>query len=113
MADSDKPIRWVGSSKEDLSAFPSEAKAVAGYQLRRVQKELAPNDFKPMKTVGKGVSEIIINSGDAFRVFYIAKFEEGVYVLHAFQKTTRKTSRRDIIIGQRRYREVLAERKKA
>lgn len=66
-----------------------------------------------MPTVGAGVREIIVNTGDAFRVFYVAKFEDAIYVLHAFQKTTRKTSTRDIEQGRRRYRELLAMRAKA
>jgi len=54
--------------------------------------------------------EIRINIGDAYRIFYVAKFEEGIYVLHAFQKKTKRTSKKDIQLGQQRYRTVLSAR---
>lgn len=112
MADSDKDITWVGSSREDLRAFPTDAKQIAGYQLERVQHGLMPDLSKPMPIVGSGVHEIIIDTGDAFRVFFVAKFEEAVYVLHAFQKTTRKTAPKDIDRGKRMYADVVASRRK-
>jgi hypothetical protein len=56
-----------------------------------------------MSTVGKGVEEIRIRTDDAYRIFYVARFEEAVYVLHAFQKKTQKTSRSDIELGQQRF----------
>ena len=112
MADTDKSIEWVGSSLEDLTGFPDDAKKVAGHQLRQVQKGLMPDTWKPLPTVGQGVQEIIIDTGDAFRVFYIAKFEEAAYVLHAFQKKTRKTSQRDIARGKRLFDEVVEARKR-
>lgn len=107
----DKPIHWVGSSRDDIRAFPQEARRKAGLQLRAVQREQTPTDFKPMPSVGKGVMEIRIRVKDAFRVFYVAQFEEAVYVLHAFQKKTQKTAKRDIQLGQQRYREMLQHRK--
>ena len=81
-----------------------------GVQLRAVQRGEAPTDFKPMSTVGKGTFEIRIRTDDAYRVFYVAKFEEAVYVLHAFQKKAQKTSKRDIKLGQQRYKEMLRHR---
>lgn len=80
----DKPIQWLGSSLEDLSNFPESARRRAGFQLRAVQNGEDPSDFKPMSVVGAGVQEIRIRTEDAYRIFYIAKFEEAVYVLHAF-----------------------------
>jgi len=63
-----------------------------------------------MKTVGAGVKEIRIkDSGDAYRVLYVAKFEDAVYVLHCFQKTTRKTSKTDLELATTRYRELINE----
>ena len=88
---SDKALRWVGTSLEDLSAFPEVARREAGYQLRRVQQGLLPDDWKPMPTVGPGVYEIRIHSTVEHRIFYIAKFAEAMYVLHAFEKRTRQT----------------------
>ena len=102
----DKPIYWVGSSKIDISDFPQEARRKAGFQLRAVQQGQTPTDFKAMPIVGKGVEEIRIRTDEAYRVFYVARFEEAVYVLHAFKKTTQKTSKQDIEIGQQRYKEI-------
>ena len=64
-----------------------------------------------MTTVGRGVWEIRVRTGgQAHRVFYLAKFEEAIYVLHAFEKKTQKTATRDIEMGRRRYKELLQER---
>ncbi|NER00147.1 MAG: type II toxin-antitoxin system RelE/ParE family toxin [Cyanothece sp. SIO2G6] len=103
----DKRIYWIGSAKNDLSTFPAEARRKIGFQLRAVQKGQEPSDFKPMAVIGKGVEEIRVRAGDAYRVFYVARFEEAVYVLHAFQKKSQKTSKQDIELGQQRYREML------
>jgi phage-related protein len=102
----DKPLCWLGSSKIDISDFPQEARRKAGFQLRIVQQGQTPTDFKAMPIVGKGVEEIRIRTDEAYRVFYVARFEEAVYVLHVFQKTTQKTSKQDIEIGQQRYQEI-------
>jgi phage-related protein len=98
----DKKIVWIGSSRDDVRRFPREARRKAGYQLRLVQQGKEPDEFKPMPSIGAGAYEIRIQVGDAYRVFYVAKFEEAVYVLHAFQKKTQKTARRDIEIGRQR-----------
>ncbi|MGH2415874.1 MAG: type II toxin-antitoxin system RelE/ParE family toxin [Microcystaceae cyanobacterium] len=103
----DKPIYWVGSSREDLTNLPKEARRQAGFELRAIQKGLAPTDFKPMPTVGQGVEEIRLRSGGAYRVFYVARFEEAVYVLHAFEKKTQKTSKPDIELGRKRYQDMM------
>ena len=87
----EKPISWLGSSLENLRAFPEDARRSAGYQLARVQQGLEPSDWKPMATVGMGVMEIRVHTRLEHRVFYVAKFEEAVYVLHAFEKRTRRT----------------------
>jgi phage-related protein len=110
LADADKPIEWAGSSLEDLTDFPDDAKKIAGHQLRRIQKGLMPDNWKPMAAVGPGAQEIVIDTGDAFRVFYVAKFDEAVHVLHAFQKKTRKTSPGDIALGKKRYNAVIRAR---
>jgi len=107
----DKPIHWLGSSRDDLRSFPQEARRKAGFQLRAVQRGEMPTDFKPMPSVGSGAMEIRIHVGDDYRVFYAAQFEETVYVLHAFQKKTRRTARKDIQLGQQRYREMLQYRR--
>ena len=107
--DKDKDIIWCGSSKHDISLFPADAKRYAGFQLRQVQQGLAPDDAKPMRTVGEGVMEIRVNIDDAFRVFYVAKFAEAVYVLHAFQKKSTqgiKTPQRQIDLIRERLKRV-------
>lgn len=108
----DKPLAWLGSSLDDLRAFPADARQGAGYQLRRVQQGLLPTDWKPMTSVGSGVMEIRVSTLVEHRVFYIAKFEEGVYVLHAFEKRTRQTAQRDIDLAKRRLADLTKERAK-
>jgi phage-related protein len=95
---------WLGSSRRDLRAFPALARRLAGFQLRRVQQGLEPDDWKPMQTVGPGVREIRIHIAGAHRVFYVATQAEAIYVLHAFGKKTRKTSSHDLKIGRDRFR---------
>lgn len=106
----DKSIYWLGSSREDLSVFPQEARRKAGFQLRAIQRGQMPVYFKPIPVVGKGVEEIRVRAEDTYRIFYVARFEEAVYVLHAFQKTTQKTLKQDIQIGQQRYQQMLQYR---
>jgi phage-related protein len=106
----EKPISWLGSSLDDVRAFPAEARRAAGYQLGRVQQGLAPTDWKPMTTVGAGVLEIRVHTRVEHRVFYVAKFEEAVYVIHAFEKRTRKTSASDIALAQRRFADLVQRR---
>jgi phage-related protein len=101
-----KPLRFVGSSLDDLRSFPAEARRQAGFELYAVQRGLEPSDWKAMKTVGAGVREIRIRVLGEWRVLYVAKFADAVYVLHAFQKKTQKTRRSDIEIARRRYRQV-------
>ena len=107
----DKPLIWLGSSQRDLKAFPQDARSVAGFQLRRVQQGLEPNDWKPMSAVGVGVQEIHIHTGLEHRVFYVAKFTEGVYVLHAFEKRTRKTPIRETDLARERFRTLVVKRR--
>ncbi|MCX5801152.1 MAG: type II toxin-antitoxin system RelE/ParE family toxin [Candidatus Eisenbacteria bacterium] len=103
----DKPLVWLGSSLEDLRAFPPDARRLAGYQLRRVQAGLIPSDYRPVKGVGPGVYEIRIHTRLEHRVFYIARMAEVVYVLHAFEKRTRQTRQTDMNLAKRRLAEVL------
>ena len=99
----DKPIYWLGSSRADVRNFSEEARKKAGFQLRALQKGLKPTDFKPISIIGQGVEEIRIKTKDAYRIFYVAKFDGAIYVLHAFNKKTQKTSKLDIEIGKNRY----------
>ena len=82
-----KPVRFVGSVKDDLSAFPKPARIRAGHELFMVQAGREPDDWKPMSTVGPGACEIRVrDQAGMFRVIYVARFEDAIYVLHAFQK---------------------------
>ncbi|MDA7021313.1 type II toxin-antitoxin system RelE/ParE family toxin [Pseudomonas fragi] len=100
-----KEIMWVGSSLQDLRDFPEVPRRRAGFQLELLQEGEEPDDFKPMKSVGKGVQEIRIACDDgAFRVFYVVNRPEAIYVLHAFRKTTQKTEKRDLDLGRTRYK---------
>ncbi len=107
----DKPLIWLGSSRGDLKAFPANARRVAGFQLRRVQQGLEPNDWKPIPGIGPGVQEVRVHTDLGHRVFYIAKFSEGVYVLHAFEKRTRKTPTRDLGLARDRLGALLLKRR--
>lgn len=105
-----RALAWVGSSRDDLRSFPEEARRRAGYQLRLVQEGLEPSDWKPMPSVGVGVREIRIHTGLEHRVLYVASFAEAVYVLHAFEKRSRRTSRADLTLARWRYRQLLSRR---
>jgi len=75
----DKDLIWVGSSRADLSAPPTDARRQLGFDLREVQRGRAPRDWKPMPTVGAGVVEIRVREAEgAFRLFYVSKFAETV-----------------------------------
>ncbi|MEZ2228648.1 type II toxin-antitoxin system RelE/ParE family toxin [Microcoleus sp.] len=69
-----KPIRWVGPAREEIQSLPEEARKEAGFSLWTLQQGIQPPDFKPMSIVGKGVEEIRIRTENAYRVFYIARF---------------------------------------
>jgi len=107
----DKALQWVASSRSDVRAFPRDARRLAGVQLRRIQQALEPFDWKPMAVVGPGVREIRVHTGLEHRVLYVAKFAEAVYVLHAFEKRTRKTPQRDVNLARQRFHELLALRR--
>lgn len=111
---SEKPINWRGASLRDLcdeSLFSPAARREAGRQLSQVQFGLDPDHWKPFGEVGNGVKEIIVDQQDGwYRVMYIAKFEEAVYVLHCFKKKTNATSKQDKALTKTRYEGVIAER---
>ena len=80
--------------------------------LGKVQADLEPDDWKPFDDVGPGTREVRIREArGAYRVMYVARFEEAVYVLHCFRKKTRATSHRDKAIAETRYRAVVSARK--
>ncbi len=101
-----KPVVFVGSSLNDLRDFAPLARQMAGFQIDRVQNGLMPEDFKPMPNVGQGVYEIRVNVQGAWRVLYISRLEDAIYVLHCFQKKTLKTRKEDIDLAQKRHKEI-------
>ena len=106
-----KPVAWLGSTLADLRAFPADARRDAVFELRRVQQGIDPDDWKPMPSIGPGVREIRIHTGLEHRIFYVATFAEAVYVLHAFEKRTRKTPKHDLQLAQDRLRALMNRRR--
>src|ERR1700722_20074829 len=108
----EKQIRWAGSSYDDLLAFPRDFRKEAGFQLGKVQAGLEPTDWKPFDDVGACTREIRIRDASGiYRVMYVAKFEEAVYVLNCFQKKTHATGKQDKAIASARYRAVIGARR--
>jgi len=104
-----KLVRFMGSAKAELSAFPDAARLRAGHELFMVQVGREPDDWKPMSSVGAGVREIRVrDQAGQYRLIYVASFATAVYVLHAFQKTSRKTAGLDLKLARQRYREAKA-----
>jgi phage-related protein len=105
-----KHLIFRGSSLDDLRGFPAGAKSEAGYQLDQVQHGRDADDWKPMAAVGPGVKEIRVkDEAGIFRVMYVAKFADAIYVLHCFQKKSQQTSHLDIDLAKTRYKELLKE----
>jgi phage-related protein len=108
-----KHVVYFAAALKDIQGFPAKAKQRIVTALATVSAglNLSPNDFKYMSTVGMGVYELRIKTDQQYRVFYVAKFEEAVYVLHAFVKKTQQTSDGDIALGATRYKSLVKERK--
>ncbi len=107
-----KELRFRGSSLDDLRKFPALAMREAGYQMDKVQNGREPTDWKPMETVSAGVKEIRIwDDAGTFRVIYLAKLADVVYVLHCFQKKTQETGQKDIKLARKRYKELMREQR--
>lgn len=102
-----KRVEFFGDSLEQLRDFPEMARKEAGVQLHKVQQGIQPSNWKPMTSVGQGVREIRIrDEAGIFRVLYITKIEDTVYVLHAFQKKTLQTAKRDLDLAATRLRQI-------
>jgi len=105
-----KAVEFRGDALDTLRAFPDSARRQAGYQIDRVQQGFDPDDWKPINTIGRGVREIRVrDTNGAFRVVYGAKFEEAIFVLHCFQKKSEKTSREDLALATKHYKDLLQE----
>ncbi len=101
----------MGDSRARLQAAPADIRSDVGYQLDLVQLGEAPEDLKPMPDVGSGVTEIRIHGDNEYRVFYVARYEEAVYVLHRFVKKTQATRKADLDLGGKRYSALIEARK--
>jgi phage-related protein len=103
-----KLLRFLGDSLERLREFPEDVKQDAGYQLDKVQRGMQPDDFKPMPSIGKGAEEIRLRDGTGtYRVIYTARLADAVYVLHAFEKKSQATPKRDLDLAKKRYAELM------
>ena len=101
----------MGDSLVRLRQEPADVRSDVGYQLELVQGGDMPTDFRPMPDVGPGTMEIRVHAATEYRVFYVARFDEAVYVLHCFIKKTEATRSGDLDLGKERYRAVLEQRK--
>jgi phage-related protein len=101
-----KQLVFMGSSLDDLRDFPGEARKAAGFELYAVQCGLEPGDWKHMRTIGPGVKEIRIHVLGEWRIIYLAKRGDAVYVLHSFHKKGRKTDLKDIELARKRYKQI-------
>ena len=108
-----KPISWCADSLERIRAFPEMARRKTGQQLNRLQHGFEPHDWKPMSEIGPGVGEIRIHELGEYRVFFVARFEEAIYVLHAFNKKSQRTPQRVLALAAARYSAVVAIRRRA
>jgi len=102
-----RQLAWLGTSRRDVRAFPGDARRRAGYELFLVQSGSEPSDWKPMASVGLGVREIRIRTKLEHRVMYVTRLEGSIYVLHAFEKKTRKTAGEDIELARTRLKDLL------
>ncbi|MGZ5089345.1 MAG: type II toxin-antitoxin system RelE/ParE family toxin [Usitatibacter sp.] len=105
-----KPLVWIGDSLECVRAFDAVARRQVGFELWDIQQGKAPSDWKPMSPVGPGVRELRVRSQRAYRVIYLATLTEAVYVLHAFEKQSRKAPKLDVELARTRFRALMRER---
>lgn len=105
-----KPVEWVGDTRATVRAFPRAARIQVGRELFRVQLGEDPLDWKPMRAVGQGACEIRVRAGNHYRLVYVAKFQEAIYVLHAFTKKSQATRLQDIRTARDRYRAMIEKR---
>ena len=106
-----KPVEWAGDSLDCVRGFDPRVRRAVGQQLGLVQAGKSPADWKPMPSIGPGVNEIRVHIGGAYRLVYVAKFAEAVYVLHAFQKKSSKTAKNDVDLARARFRRLIRDRR--
>lgn len=104
-----RPLVWMGNAKRNLQAFPKAAQKLLGDELQLIQFGGMPKDAKPFKGVGSGVFEIALRyDAEAYRTVLAVQLGEKIYVLHAFQKKSKKgiaTPKHDVDLIKQRYAE--------
>lgn len=104
-----RPLVWLGNSLRNLRAFPAEAKKIIGDELQLIQFGGMPRDAKPFKGVGSGVFELALrHDAEAYRTVLAVQLGRNIYVLHAFQKKSKKgiaTPKPDVDLIKQRYKE--------
>ena len=105
-----KPVDWVGDSRRAVRSFARAARVQLGRELLRLQLGEEPLDWKPMRAIGPGACEIRVRAGGQYRLVYVAKFQEAIYVLHAFAKKSQATRLQDIRMARDRYRTMIDRR---
>jgi phage-related protein len=105
-----KPLVWIGDSLERARTFAAAARKELGFELWEIQQGKPPSDWKPMSPVGPGVRELRVHSERAYRIIYLATLREAVYVLHAFEKQSRKAPKPDVELARNRFKALIQER---
>ena len=102
-----RPLVWLGNSKRNIQAFPKGVQKIIGDELQLIQFGGMPKDAKPFKGVGSGVIEIaLLYEGDAYRTVVAVKLGDRIYVLHTFQKKSKRgitTPKQDVALIKQRY----------
>lgn len=104
-----RPVVWLGNARKNLKGFPEGAQKLLGDELQLIQFGGMPKDAKPFKGVGSGVLELALRYvSDAYRVVVAVQLGKRIYILHAFQKKSKKgiaTPQRDVDLIKKRYAE--------
>ena len=108
-----KAIIYCNSAKKDIASFPVKAKVRIARLLEMLRDgvELNPKDFKYIPAVGMGSYELRVRVGQQYLIFYVVKFDEAIYVLHAFSKKTQATAKQDIELGKKRYKAMIKHKR--
>ena len=105
----ERPVVWMGDSLKQVQSFPDGARNLVGYELHLLQIGKRPKDAKPFRGVGSGVTELAIrHDRNAYWAIIALQLGERIYVLHAFQKKSKRgiaTPKQDVDLVKRRYRE--------
>jgi phage-related protein len=106
---SDAKVAWEGDSLEVVRAFPPAVRQEIGLDIRRLQQGRMPHDSRPMRSIGKGVFELRQRDHNGwYRLIYLTRVGDTIYMLHGFTKKSAKTSRNDLAIASSRLKNVLA-----